>query len=80
MAPMLTKEEILDGWWNTEQEWREGLSKNLNIIMGVMSIISVIASSIFMWMILRSHDGLSSTPNRLFLGLYTADICFSLPL
>mmetsp|Transcript_27683 Transcript_27683/g.42411 ORF Transcript_27683/g.42411 Transcript_27683/m.42411 type:complete len:183 (+) Transcript_27683:109-657(+) len=47
--------------------------------MGVMSIISVIASSLFIWMILRSHDGLSITSNRLLLGLCTADICFSLP-
>jgi hypothetical protein len=79
-GPLLTKEEVRNGWWNAVKEWREGHSKNLTIITGVTSIISTIASSIFMWMILRSHDGLSTTPNRLLLGLCTGDICFSLPL
>ena len=67
-------------WWNAIQEWHEGHSKNIIIIKGVISILSVIASSIFMWMILRSRNGLPTTSNLLLLGLCTADVCFSLPL
>ena len=75
-----TKEEIRNYWWNAVQEWREGHSKNIIIIKGVMSILSVIASSLLMWMIFRSHDGLSTTKNRLLLGFCAGDIFFSLPI
>ena len=43
-----------------------------------MGIISLIASSIFIWMIWRSHDGLSTTQHRILLGLCIADISFSI--
>lgn len=76
-----TKEETRDFWWNTPEveEFRKGHSKNWIIIKSVLSITSVIASSIFLWMILRSHDGMSTTQNRLFAGLCISDIIFTLP-
>ena len=44
----LSKEEIWNGWWNAEQEWREGHSKNLVIIKSALknakSIISRVMS------------------------------------
>lgn len=75
------EDSVLEYWWNfmPAKEFREGHGKNLIIIKGVMAVISVIASSIFIWMILRSHDGLSSSQHRILMGLCIADICFSFP-
>ena len=48
------------------------------VIKGVMGITSIIASSIFIWMIRRSHDGFSTTQHRILAGLCISDIILSL--
>ena len=47
------------------------------LIMSSTSIISINSSLVLLWMILRSHIGLSSTSNRLLIGLCIADIMSS---
>uniref|UniRef100_A0A7S3PXH6 Uncharacterized protein n=1 Tax=Chaetoceros debilis TaxID=122233 RepID=A0A7S3PXH6_9STRA len=76
MPPSLS--EIRDSWWNDRKDFREGDAKNLGISKGCMAILSVLCSSILLWMILRSHDGLSTTQHRLLVGLCFADIVYSL--
>lgn len=73
-----TRDEIHKYWWETTKEYREEYSKNTIVIKGVMGIISIVASSIFIWMIRRSHDGLSTTQHRILVGLCISDIILSL--
>lgn len=56
---------------------RNGHIRNFIIIKGAMAIISIIASAIFIWMVLRSHDGISTSQHRILLGLCISDIIFS---
>jgi len=75
-----TKSDIHKYWWDAMQEYRKGPSlggRNGTIIRGVMSMISVISSSTLIWMLRRSHGGLSTTQNRVLLGLCVSDIIFS---
>ena len=78
-----TKSDIQKYWWDALQEYREGpslsgLAGKLGIIIrGVMGMISAISSFTFMWMLRRSHDGLSTTQNRVLLGLCVSDIIYS---
>ncbi len=62
--------------WNIE--WKDTHSKNLSILSGTSGITSTISSSTLIWMILRSHQGLSTTQHRLLLGLCICDIMSSL--
>jgi len=60
-------------------EWKHThITKNLGILAGTSGIISIISSSTLIWMILRSHQGLSTTQHRLLLGLCVCDIILSL--
>eukprot|EP00553_Chaetoceros_curvisetus_P007922 CAMPEP_0204617500 /NCGR_PEP_ID=MMETSP0717-20131115/4462_1 /ASSEMBLY_ACC=CAM_ASM_000666 /TAXON_ID=230516 /ORGANISM="Chaetoceros curvisetus" /LENGTH=627 /DNA_ID=CAMNT_0051631055 /DNA_START=48 /DNA_END=1931 /DNA_ORIENTATION=+ len=59
-------------------EWKESHSKNFSIISSVSGITSTISSSVLIWMIMRSHQGLSTTQHRLLLGLCFYDIISSL--
>ncbi len=59
-------------------EWKEGHSKNLGILRGLSGITSVISSSALIWMIARSHKGLSTTQHRIILGLSISDLISSL--
>ena len=71
-----TKEEIHQYWYEKKRELRE-LSRTNVIIEGVMGWISTIASSIFIWMLRRSHDGFSTTQNRILLCLCMSDIIYT---
>ncbi len=53
-------------------------SKSLCILSSMTGITSTISSSTLIWMILRSHQGLSTTKHRLLLGLCICDIISSL--
>jgi len=48
-------------------------------VQAVAALISILASSIFIWMILRSQKRLSTPYHRLIIGLCVTDILFSLP-
>ena len=72
----ITLEELIATW--TEEI--NGLSKATTIICSVMAIISVIASSVLVWMIKRSNAALSTTYHRILLGMSISDIFFSLAL
>lgn len=61
-------------------ELRDGHGKTTAIIRSSMAIASIIASSVLIWIIRRSHVGLSTTYHRLLLGMCIADILFSLSL
>ncbi len=59
-------------------ERKEGHGKNNCIIRGVSGIISFLSSFALIWMIARSHKGLSTTQHRILLGLSICDIMSSL--
>jgi len=60
------------------EDFRNGTSKITSILKSMISIISIIASSTLIWMIMRSHKGISTTQHRILLGLCISDIFFSL--
>lgn len=60
------------------KEFCQGDAKNLGISKGCAAILSVLYSSILLWMILRSHNGLLTTQHQLLVGLCFADIMYSL--
>uniref|UniRef100_A0A7S3VFZ5 G-protein coupled receptors family 1 profile domain-containing protein n=1 Tax=Chaetoceros debilis TaxID=122233 RepID=A0A7S3VFZ5_9STRA len=71
-------DDIRNFWWDTLQEYRESFFGRISIILiGVLGIISIICSSTFIWMLRRSHDGLSTTMNKVLLGLCVSDIMYS---
>lgn len=53
------------------------VSRNMAIARGTTSILSILSSSTIIWMILRSHDRLSTPYHRLLLGMCVSDILFS---
>ncbi len=57
---------------------KEPHGKNIAILRSISATISAISSSALMWMITRSHKGLSTTQHRLLLGLCLFDISSSL--
>ncbi len=59
-------------------EWKEGHCKNCIILKSTFGILSILSSSILIWMIARSHKGLSTTQHRLLLGLSIYDVITSL--
>ncbi|KAL9188595.1 hypothetical protein ACHAXT_006973 [Thalassiosira profunda] len=60
---------------------RDGHSKSTTIIRSSMAIVSIISSSLVVWMITRrTKSRLSSIYHRLLLGMSIADILFSLGL
>ncbi len=59
-------------------EWKEGHIKNFSILRSVSGITSTISSSALIWMITRSHKGLSTTQHRILLGLSICDLISSL--
>ncbi len=59
-------------------EWRyTNDDKNHGILRSVSGMTSVVSSSMMIWMILRSHDGLSTIQHRLLLGLCISDLISS---
>jgi len=75
--PPPTAEETHEFWRMILSAWREGHGKNLIVTRGAMAIISFTSSVIFIWMILRSSDGLKTTQHRLLIGLCIADVIYS---
>ncbi len=59
-------------------EWKEGHGKNISIIRSVFAITSTISSCTLIWMITRSHKGLSTTHHRILLALSICDFISSL--
>ena len=55
-----------------DSEWKDH-NKNFAILNGVSGITSTASSAALIWMILRSHKGLTDTQNRLLLGLCISD-------
>ncbi len=51
--------------------------KPIILTVSATAILSLISSLVLIWMIRRSHAGLSSTPNRLLIGLCIADMMSS---
>ena len=75
----VTMDDIRKLWWEAMQEHRKGFfGRNGIVIQGVMGMISIISSLTFIWMLRRSHDGLSTSQNRVLLGLCVSDIIYSL--
>jgi len=73
-----TTDDIRNLRWDALQEHRESFFGRISIILiGVTSIISIICSSTFIWMLRRSRDGLSTSKNRVLLGLCVSDIIYS---
>lgn len=60
-------------------EWKSH-GKNVSIIRSVLAIVSLVASSTLIWMLLRSKVRLSSTYHRLLIGMSIADMLYSLSL
>ena len=58
-------------------EIRETVSKTSAILKAASGIISIIASCVTIWMMRRSHLGLSTTYHRLVLGLCISDLIYS---
>jgi len=58
-------------------EIRDGHGKANAIIRSTMAIVSLISSSVLIWMIKRSHSGLSTAYHRILLGMCIADVIFS---
>ena len=67
--------ENLDTTW---AEWKYGYTKPIGIARSVSAIVSVIASSLLIWMIMRSKERLTTTYNRLIFGMSISDILLSL--
>lgn len=61
----------------TGAEFKWGASKNCAIIRGSMAIVSLIASSMLIRMIMTSKQRLTTTYHRLMLGMTTGDILLS---
>jgi len=61
-------------------EYRVTHSKNTCIIRSVSALLSMVASCIQIWMILRSHKRLSSTSHRLLIGMCTSDVIYSISM
>ncbi len=59
-------------------KWKEGDGENIGILRSVSGISSTISSSTLIWMIARSHKGLSTTQHRILLGLSICDLISSL--
>ncbi len=68
--------EALISWGDTWKD--EGHGKKMSILKSASGITSLISSSILIWMIGRSHKGLSTTQNRLLVGICFFDIISSL--
>ena len=62
---------------NNYASFKSTTSKKLIILRGILGSISIFASSLVMWMILRSHKRLSTTLHRLIFALSISDIIFS---
>lgn len=58
-------------------DYRETQSKTSAIIKFFSGIISILASCALIWMIRRSHLGLSTTYHRLILGLCVSDLIYT---
>ncbi len=58
-------------------QYKEGRGKNYIIIRSVSGITSFLSSSTLIWMIARSHKGLSTTQHRILLGLSICDVVSS---
>ena len=63
-----------------EYENEREVQKLTRLVTSVTAVISMISSFIVIWMIRRSHVGLSSTYHRLLLGLCISDIIFSISM
>ena len=59
---------------------RDGASKSTSILRSSLAIVSMIASSLLIWMLLRSKKLRSSTYHRLILGLGISDTLYSIGL
>ena len=59
-------------------ELRDGNGKASAIVRSIMAIVSIIASSLLIWMIRRSYIGFTNTFHRVLFGLCVADILYSL--
>jgi len=68
----------LEDLFSDYEDYRNGHSKNTTILKSLISIISIIASSTLICMIVRSFKGLSTTQHRILLGFCISDIFFSL--
>ncbi len=58
--------------------WKEGHGKNTIILRSMSGAVSALSSSVLIWMIVRSHKGLSTTQHRILLGLSICDLVNSL--
>ena len=67
----------LDDLIGSYLDWRDGHSKATSIIRSVLANLSLISSSILIWMIRRSHAGLSTIYHRILLGMCVADLMVS---
>ena len=59
-------------------ELRDGLGKASAIVRSSMAWVSIIASSLIIWMICRSYIRFTNTYHRLLFGMCVADILYSL--
>jgi hypothetical protein len=67
--------QILEFWQNI---WKQvDVDDGVTILRGSLCWVSIIASSIFIWMIFRSYDGITTVQNRLLLGLCVGDMIYS---
>ncbi len=74
LEDVISIEDLVSDYAN----YRDTHGKAYAILRGVSGITSVIASSIMVWMILRSYEGLSTPRHRLLFGLCICDILASL--
>ena len=66
---------------SSDEEWSHNdHSKANTIIRSTMAIISLISSSILIWMISHSRTRFSTTQHRILLGMSLVDILYSLSL
>ncbi len=73
MDPIAMEDLIaLGGEWKYTND-----DKNHGILRSVSGMTSVVSSSTIIWMILRSHNGLSTIQHRLLLGLCISDLISS---
>ncbi|KAL7528349.1 hypothetical protein ACHAWF_002525, partial [Thalassiosira exigua] len=59
-------------------EWKNGHGKNACIIRSSMAVISLISSSLLIWILHKTKDRFSTTYHRILLGMSVSDILFSL--
>lgn len=69
-------EDLIDAY--ADQKY--GFGKTTAIIGSSLAIVSMISSSVLIWMIKRSRDGFRTTYHRIILGMSVADILYSLGL